>query len=211
MDNNVLVAQESDIIEVNAETFYKHFKYAKDNGLIENTERVLLRPLKHYKTECKSFFMIKDYSAGVAIEYSGRIISVFSTQKFKGAGTLLIQKAIKDGGIKLECNDVDHLRSLYLRNGFLPVCKGDLDKNDIYWDILKKKGDNNVVIVFWIYDAGDSVLGAIDRKKLTIKDVNIKCFDNEEEAENFRDKILDDWSNLSDETKAYLNSVIIRN
>lgn len=103
-----MIATNSDIIFVDADTFYREFKERKE--FVKNMEQVLLRELNHYKNECSTFIMLKDYSAELALEKSGRIISVFNAGKYRRVGKVLLDKAIELGGCKLECNDVEQLR-----------------------------------------------------------------------------------------------------
>jgi len=197
MGSSILIAQESDIITVDADTFYKYFNYAKEHKLIEHTEGVLLRTLEHYRNNCEHFFMVKDYSAGVAVEKCGRIISLFSTQNYKKVSSLLIKKAIEAGGDRLECNDVAQLRYIYGKHGFIPVSRSNLNEDDIYWQICKDKGDNRAVILFWIYGPSLENYNQINPDKKFPNDARIKFFDTEEQAEKYRDNIIDSIKNAN--------------
>lgn len=206
-----MIATNSDIIFVDADIFYREFKERKE--FVKNTEQVLLRELNHYKNECSTFIMLKDYSAGLALEKSGRIISVFNAGKYRRVGKVLLDKAIELGGCKLECNDVEQLRYIYGKSGFVPVSKAPLDANDIYYNILKSKEndkDHGTTLVFWIYSEKDHKLLLEDETKYIIDFCNILKFKTEEEAENFRDEILEHIHNLSPELNKYLSSIVTR-
>lgn len=208
-----MIATRDDIIEVDAKEFYEKFKFHKYSGSIKNTEQVLLRDLKHYENECSHFFMLKDYSAGVALENSGRIISIFNAGRYRKAGAVLLDVAIEFGGNKLECNDVAQLRYIYGKRGFVPVAKSPLDSNDIYYEILKMKendDEHGTTLLFWIYDENKYKLIKEDCKDYITLFCNIKKFETEEEAENFRDLILKDIMDgtLSLEFEEYISSII---
>ncbi len=203
------LATRNDIVNVSAEMFFEEFKQRKE--LIENTEQVLLRELDYYKNECSHFLMIKDYSAGLALEKSGRIISVFNAGSYKGAGRVLLDEAISLGGCKLECNDVEQLRFIYGRRGFVPVASAPLDSSDMYYTILKSKEDeknHGTTLIFWIYSEEDRKLYLENESKYLIEFCNIKKFDTEEQAEAFRDQILEYINELSSELKQYLSTII---
>ncbi|MCH5157482.1 MAG: hypothetical protein J1G02_06385 [Clostridiales bacterium] len=210
MGNSILVAKESDIVEVDALTFYTEFTSRRH--LLQNATRVIPRELEHYQKNCKHFLMLRDHSAGLAIEQSGRIISVFNAGEYHHAGTVLLTKAINLGGNKLECFDVEQLRYIYMSNGFIPVSRYlcDLsDKEDLYLDFLKKEGRKNIYILFWIYRP---MFNVYRKEDIVFRDVHIKTFETEEEAEKFRDKILKECSSLdklSQELRDYLNTIII--
>ena len=203
----------NDIIKVDADTFYTNFKRHKDEGNIINTEQVLLRELDYYKENCNLFFMTKDFSAGAALEKDGRIISVFNAGNYRKVGSVLLDCAIKSGGNKLECNDVAQLRYIYGKRGFVPVAKAPLDTNDIYYEILKMKEneeDHGTTLLFWIYDENEYQKIKKNMQEYTILFCNIKKFDTEEEAEEFRDLILEEVKdgNLSDDFKQYVSNII---
>ena len=201
-----------DIVEVNASFFYEKFKWHKDHETIDRTEQVLLRDLDYYKNECMLFLMTKDYGAGLALENSGRIISVFRGEtEYRGVGKILLDMAIERGGCKLECNDVEMLRNIYGKNGFVPVSTSDLDKNDVYYSVLKEKEnevDHGTRLIFWVFDKRNKQLLEEKGGQVLINFAALKDFKDELEAEEFRDSVLENIDNPSEELKEYLLKII---
>lgn len=98
------------IIQVNAETFHKNFKKAKET--LQNNELVDLHDLAEYKETYN--FLSTDFKSGFAITKEGDLISVFnsSTQKgFLKAIASFIKKNVKT----LDCykSKVQDLQSIY--------------------------------------------------------------------------------------------------
>lgn len=207
-----MITTKEDIVEVDALTFYEKFKWHKEHNTIKHTEQVLLRSLEHYTRECFLFLMTKDYSAGLAMEKSGRIISVFKgNTKYVGVGKVLLDLAIARGGCKLECNDVQMLRYIYGRNGFVPVSTSPLDENDIYYTILKANEDDEnhgTRLIFWIFDKGLKEKYDSNNGEVHINFSQIKEFNTEDEAEEFRDSILQNICNPTEELKEYILKII---
>lgn len=172
----------------------------KNNAILNNNEFIVL------------FLMTKDYSAGLAMEKSGRIISAFKgNTKYIGVGKVLLDLAIERGGCKLECNDVQMLRYIYGRNGFVPVSTSPLDENDIYYSILKANEDDEnhgTRLIFWIFDKGLKEKYDSNKGEVRINFSTIKEFNTEDEAEEFRDSILQNICNPTDELKEYILKII---
>lgn len=207
-------ATRDNIVEVNASFFYEKFKENKDKKTIEHTERVLLRELKFYEEECSCFLMTDDFAAGLALEKSGRIVSVFKgDSKYGGVGKVLLDEAIDRGGCKLECNDVEQLRHIYSVKGFVPVSKSPLDKGDIYYAELKEQEndvDHGTTLLFWVFNEKSKEEAKKHRNELMIHYANVKHFDSEQEAEEFRDLLLQKLRNNEDDEylKEYLSQII---
>lgn len=199
------------IISVDATTFYNEFKKCVDNRRIKYFECVLVRSLSYYKSHCKLFLMTDKYDAGVAVENDGRIISVFKCDDAGlGIGGNLVREAIKNGGIKLECNFMKKLLlGVYYRAGFIPVTTAPLDTNDIYYKLLsdqvkyeKSEKTGDATRMMYCFYSPQLIAHPISDNYINLH--KVREFFDEDTADKERDKLLKDPS----KHKGYINSIV---
>lgn len=172
----------SDIKKVDSSTFFNALKRAKRKN--PHGAYVTLHATEDYD-KCKGMFLLKDESAGIAVEQDGNIISVFSDQTHRGVLKSLIAVAVQEGGIKLDCFGSEKLRALYLLRGFIPVSRTKFVRKFAPED-WNYEQDGEPDIFFWMY-IGDNesarIEGVFDRK-------SVPEFSSYREASRYRDKLI---------------------
>ena len=176
--------------EVPSKRFYTALQAAKSKN--EFGAFVTLHEITDYD-KCKSKILLYDNSAGVAVEQDGNIVSVFSDGTHKGVLVFLIAKAVKAGGIKLDCFGSQNLRLMYSFRGFIPIAKVKFEKEFAPEDWNYER-DGQPDIIFWIYDIDrnspfDEVVSKCDWD-------SVKEFSSYDEAKEYRDKILSEALSL---------------
>lgn len=107
----------------------------------------------HSTQELKGMKVVKLYNggnAGVAVENSGNIVSVFKHPdcKIKGFGTFAIEEAIKCGGDRLDCYNVNgQLPDTYMKAGMVPVCRIKFNAEYKPADWNEEAGEPDVVFM----------------------------------------------------------------
>ena len=115
-----------DLIDASAADFRAALRAAK--SVNEYGPYVTLHDEVDYE-QCAALFLLKDHTAGVAVEADGNIISVFNDQTHRHVLPILLTKAVEAGGCKLDCyataaNSPDKdLRLMYMVRGFVPLTR----------------------------------------------------------------------------------------
>lgn len=115
-----------DLVDASAAAFRAALRKAKKKN--KYGPYVTLHEKADYE-RCIARFLLKDHTAGVAVEADGNIISVFNDRTHKGVLPVLLKKAVEVGGCKLDCyataenNANKSLLSMYMLNGFAPLTR----------------------------------------------------------------------------------------
>lgn len=139
-----------------------------------------------------SCYLYDDGKAGVAVQSSGNIVSVFKTKdsKIKKFAIKSTKDAIANGGTKLDCYSINgFLPNQYMQAGMRPICKIRFNKEFAPdgWD-FERDGEPDIVFMAVGNNIHDIYQEYTDEEVPYIEDSETECaYDL---AEKYRDNIL---------------------
>ncbi|WP_039358776.1 hypothetical protein [Candidatus Protochlamydia amoebophila] len=149
---SIVKTQESETISVNptelrqvgAEEFHQAITNAKAG------KTVYIYPIEDY--EKMRMFLSPSNSFGVAVKPDGDIVSVFKSTVLevpKGVTDILIPKALKNGGTRLDCFNMPNLPLplMYAKHGLVPVAKVAFDPKEKPEGWEEKDGTPDVIFM----------------------------------------------------------------
>jgi len=145
-------------------------------------------------------FMTPDGMAGVAVEPSGNIVSVFRNPNSgqRGAASTLIPAALENGGNRLDNYDGE-LSLIYEQFGFIPVARVAFDPTYTPdgWERITSP-NKTPDIVFWAHN-GEAATEVVHRQgSYATNDMSqVPMFDSYDEAMAYRDQMLAERQPLS--------------
>lgn len=176
----------TNIVKSSINEFYDNFLRLRENHSEKDT--VLVREKEYYKN-CLCFYVAKhkDIVVGtVAVTNDNEIVSLLTdNENYYHVGSSLMVAAVIGGGRKLDCYNVNRLRIIYHRLGFVPVAKVVLPKNH---QLYLYNSERDCEILYWIFneDSGFPFRTPIyDESKEVIKE-----FTTTLEAEKYRDSLI---------------------
>lgn len=183
------------IKEATAEEFYKAIGKAKKVN--EHGAFVTQHPIDEYK-KMKYLFLSLDETAGIAITTDNNIVSIFNGGEKKGILKTLLPVAIEKGGRKLDNFGSGKLCSFYELYGFNPVSKTKF--NAVFApDDWNYDRDGTPDIVFWIHNGDSASDVVINFGRYTVPWDSVEEFSTYEEAECFRNDLIEKIDAMEDE------------
>lgn len=165
-----------------------------------------------------SCYLYDDGKAGIAVQPSGNIVSVFKTKdsKLKKFAIKSTKDAIENGGTKLDCYSINgFLPNQYMQAGMRPICKIRFNKEFAPdgWD-FERDGEPDIVFMTIGNNIHDIYQEYTDEEVPYIEDSETECaYDL---AEKYRDKWIKEQisskRNLEDVNKfmSNLGNLIVR-
>lgn len=172
-------------------------------GLNNNSQAVDIHDISEYNNmRC---LLYENNTAGVAVEQSGNIVSVFKSSKstIRGFATLAIRDAINNGGTKLDCYSTrNKLPNAYMEAGMKPVCKIKFNKEFAPngWD-FGRDGEPDIVFMALGDNIYDRYEDYTDEEVPYIEDSETEC------AYDLADKYRDTWIKEQINSKRNIDSV----
>lgn len=169
------------------EEFYEAIGAAK--SVNEHGAFVTQHSIEDYRS-MKHLFLTIDGKAGIAIAEDNNIVSIFNGGQKKGVLKTLLPLAIEKGGRKLDNYGSEKLSAMYEMYGFNPVSKTEFNCQ-FAPDDWNYQRDGQPDIIFWIHN-GDSAEDVIlNFGRYQVPWDSVETFDTYEEAEEYRDKLID--------------------
>ena len=177
-----------------AEEFYEAIGKAKETN--EHGAFVTQHSIEEYKD--MRLFVTLDGTAGIAITKDNNIVSIFNGGQQKGVLKTLIPVAIENGGTKLDNYDSDKLSAMYELYGFNPVSKTKFNEKFASkdWDYER---DGEPDIVFWIHNGDSAEDVVVNFGKYQIDWDNVTEFSTYEEAEKYRDDLINEIDQMEND------------
>lgn len=176
----------TNVRQVQFEEFYDSFKLLRENHSEKDT--VLLRKKEYYE-DCRCFYVVKHKNkvAGtIAVKKDGEIVSFLTdNEHYYHAGSVLMTAALIGGGIKLDCYNVDRLRCIYHRFGFIPVAKVILPKDH---PLYLYTPERDCEIYYWVFEKDNKF--PFIKPQWDESNEKIKICNSTSEAEAYRDSLI---------------------
>lgn len=157
------------------EQFAKALKEAKATVDERDRWRVTAYEAEHY---INSQLHVTEGAATVAVDETGNIISLCHKSNGRLRGWHLLEKAVRNGGIKLDSFSGNH--NFYARNGFKPISWCEFNEEFAPDDWMGKKED----IIFYIY------IGEVNKLSLAEFKNQVKGSVDYDVAMTIRDNLL---------------------
>ncbi len=135
-------------------------------------------------------FVTLDGKAGIAITKDNNIVSVFNGGEKRGVLKTLMPIAIEYGGKKLDNYNSSKLSALYELYGFHPVSKVKFNKQ-FAPDDWNYERDGEPDVIFWIHNGDSAEDVVLNFGKYFIPWDNVKEFNTYEDAEKYRDELIE--------------------
>lgn len=143
-------------------------------------------------------FITLDGTAGIAIEENGNIVSVFNGGTKHGVLRTLLPVAIEHGGRKLDNYNSQKLSDMYQLYGFHPISRVPFDRK-FAPDNWNYERDGEPDIVFWIHNGDSAADVVLNFGKYSVPWDSVRAFDTYEEAQNYRDKQIEEIDQMESE------------
>lgn len=191
-------------VNVTSEKFRNSILQFKN--LNSNSLAVDVHSLSDY--DSMSCLLYDNGSAGVAVEKSGNVVSVFKSNKSKirGFATVAIKDAINNGGTKLDCYATrNKLPNAYMQAGMRPVCKIKFNRDfaPAGWN-YERDGEPDIVFMMIGDNVHDRYEEYTDEEVPYIEDSGLDCA--YERAEKYRDSLLTKYLKTRDISKPEPNA-----